>query len=77
MLVSHAKGAGMKVPDLDNFDYDGNEFPHFEVFCNAQIGRPIKNWHHDVVNNAQVIAKIPADKINKVTFKDLDDLGFV
>ena len=76
MLVPHAKAAGMKVPeDVDEFD--GNDFPHFHVFCNAQLGRPIPNWGSTVSDNAKVIAEIPDDKINKVTFGGLCEKGFM
>ena len=38
MLVSAAKQAGIKTPkDPDNFDR--NQFPHFAVFCTAQLCR--------------------------------------
>ena len=74
MLVGPAEEAGMKVPpDADNFDI--NEYPHFGVYCNCQLGaalpRPTSHWH-----NAKVIAEIPEDQIKTVSIIDLLGLGF-
>lgn len=73
MLIPHAESAGMKVPkDPDNFD--ANKFPHFYVYREIQIGRPIvRNTSH--WDNAKIIAEIPEDKIRSVTYEELLDLG--
>lgn len=69
MLVPAAKRAGMKVPPKTD-SYDPIEYPHFHVFCNAQLARPMtcpdEHWH-----NAGIIAAIPADKIRAITLADL------
>lgn len=73
MLVSAATQAGMKVPANPD-EFDANEFPHFYVFCEVQLGRrmhPGAHW-----TNAEVVAKIPDDKIKSVTFGELVNLGF-
>jgi hypothetical protein len=74
LLVRPAKEAGMKVPtDLHHFD--PNEYPHWYVFCQMQIGRRIptmsEHW-----NNAKIIAGIPDNKIEAVTCEGLMALGF-
>ena len=72
MLLSAAEQAGMKVPpDPDNFS--DHEYPHFRVFCNAQLGRAMTVGEH--WENAKIIAAIPEDKIMEVTFPDLLGLG--
>lgn len=69
MLVEAAKKVGMKVPeDPDNFDK--NKFPHFVVFCNAQLCRPVC-YHGEHWDNAKIIAAIPDDKIMEVSLNDL------
>lgn len=75
LLVKAAEDAGMKVPsDPDN--YVAAEYPHFHVFCNAQIGRrmPYPGVHFD---NARVIAGIPDEDILHLTRKDLVTRGFL
>lgn len=76
MLVAAAEKAGMKIPpNPDNYFDVANEFPHFAVFCNAQLGRPMNpmSVHWD---NAKVIAKIPLNKIKTITLKELEKRGF-
>lgn len=69
MLIPAAKEAGMPIPeDADNFD--SNEFPHFQVFCTIQLGRPMVSMDEHWVN-AEVIAAIPLDEIKTVTLNDL------
>jgi hypothetical protein len=69
MLVEPAKKAGITVPsDPDNFDPD--EYPHWNVYLNVQIGAglptPDSHWH-----NAEVVAAVPAKQIKKVTLEGL------
>lgn len=74
LLVKAAEDAGMKVPsDPDN--YVASDYPHFHVFCNAQIGRrmPYPGVHFD---NARVIAEIPDDAILHMKVEDLVTRGF-
>jgi hypothetical protein len=76
MLIRPAEKAGMKVPDLGNGeDFNTEEYPHFNVFCTAQLGRRMSSWteHWD---NAKVISSIPEDKIRSITLRELIDLGF-
>lgn len=73
MLVSAAEEAGIKVPP-DPDDFDAKAFPHFAVFCNAQLGRPMSAGAH--WGNAFVVAKIPDDQIQKITVADLLNLGW-
>ena len=78
LLKSAARRAGIKTPDgikgAGNDEFDTTEFPHFSVFCNAQLGQrmhPGEHW-----TNAEVISKIPDDKIKLITVGGLQALGF-
>lgn len=69
MLVSFAKSAGIAVPpDLD--DFDRNLFPHWTVYTEMQLGRPIGG--ESQLKNAQVIAAVPDDRIRHVTTAKLE-----
>lgn len=73
MLIQAAEKAGMKTPqDPDNFS--PAEFPHFQVFCLAQLCRPVC-FHGEHWGNAKVIAGIPEKKIRSVTLDDLLSAG--
>lgn len=69
MIVQHARKAGMTVPDNPN-DFDPAEFPHFHVFCNVQLGRPLVYWD-EPWGNARIVAAIPADQLRTTTLEDL------
>ena len=72
MLASVASATNMKVPeDCDN--YKPGDFPHFQVFCNIQLGREFSHGEH--FNNAEIISKISDDEIRNVTLEDLIELG--
>lgn len=72
-IAKAALDAGMKVPtDLDG-DIDAGEYPHFTVYCNVQLNRPIRWGEH--WDNAKVVAAIPDDKIRTVTLEDLIQAG--
>lgn len=72
-LVPFAESVGMKVPkDPDNFDR--NAYPHFFVYLQLQIGRPIlRNRSH--VENAKIITSISNAEIRKITFPELIMMG--
>lgn len=75
LLVNPAKEAGIEVPsDLD--DFDPKEFPHFTIFCNWQIGRPMPSpgchWE-----NAEIIAKLSKEECLSVTYCQLLEKGAV
>lgn len=74
MLIPAALEAGMKVPE-DTENYDINEYPHFNVFCNMQLGQPMPNWTCHW-SNAKVIASIPTNKIKEITMGDIFAMGF-
>ena len=74
MLVEAAKKANMKTPpDPDTIEYDAEEYPHFHCYCLLQLARPIRWGEH--WDNAEIIAKIPADKIMTMTLEDFLALG--
>lgn len=76
MLVEPAIQGGIKVPeDLDDdMDIDGEEFPHFVVYLNVQLGSPMpsatSHW-----NNAKIVGAIPEDKIKTITWEEITELG--
>ena len=73
MIEEAARKAGMKVPD-DLDEYPLRDFPHWFVFCQAQLGRrcePGEHWE-----NAKVVAAIPDDEITEITIQRLIDKGF-
>ncbi len=79
MLLGPALAAGIKIPDEKKYhmgDFDHEEFPHWQVFIAMQLGRrlPSPNAHFA---NAELIAKIPDDKILTVTKNELLDMGYL
>ena len=74
MLVASAKAAGIKVPENPD-DYNVEEYPHFTIFCNMQLGSPMPSWSVHW-GNATVIAEIPDDKVRTITAKEILDMGF-
>jgi hypothetical protein len=73
MLIPAAEKAGMKVPENpDNFK--ATKFPHFAVFCNLQLGRAMTSWEEHWYN-AETIAKIPEEKVKKMTVQDFREAG--
>lgn len=74
MIVLFAQNAGIKVPEGKFDEVDPDKYPHFAVFCNAQLGRDM-NWD-EPGDNAKVIAQISDEEISKVTVRDLLKRGF-
>ena len=77
MIHKAAKDAGMEVPAmelLDAFDgeptWDPEEYPHFHVFCNVQLGRSMHSMgqHWD---NAKIVAAVPVEELRTVTLEGL------
>ena len=73
MLVPAAEKAKMKAPpDPNNFDKE--EFPHFHVFCELQLCRPMlqlyEHWE-----NAKAIARIPVEKLKTMTLEEFRGAG--
>lgn len=75
-LIPAAKEVGMKYPksDIDTGPYDFLQFPHFRVYCNMQLCRPMVWGEH--WGNAKIIAAIPEDKIRTITIDEIRALGF-
>ncbi len=74
MLVEPARQANIDVPDdLDN--YDEEKYKRFHLLCCAQLGQPMPNPSSHFTN-AEVIAKIPEDRIKTITFEELVEAGF-
>lgn len=74
LLLSHAQNAGIKTPpNVD--DYDATQYSHFYVYECVQLARPIIGESH--VRNAEIIAAVPQNKIEKITMRELRKLGVV
>lgn len=74
LLVDASREAGIDVPeDLENFDSE--KFMRFQVFCNAQLGRPMPSpgCHYE---NAKVIARLDEAELEQITMPALERLGF-
>ena len=74
MLAACAEKAGITLPkDIRN--YDADKFPHWYVYKLMQSGAPMPyaSAHWD---NAKVIAAIPNDRIMKVTYDEVIEMGF-
>lgn len=73
MIVEAAKKAGINVPEQPDEPFNTQTYPHFSVFCGAQLCRPI-TWGEQW-DNAKVIASISDEDINNITIKELVDKG--
>ena len=73
MIATAAEQAGMKVPADPDGDWDAKEYPHFNIYCNVQLARPIRWGEH--WENAKVVAAIPEDKLDTVTLEYLIEQG--
>lgn len=73
MLRRFAWQAGMPTPpDAEN--YDREQYPHFEVYRNWQLGRSLRHLEAPQWN-ADLIANIPEEQIRKVTWGELEQMG--
>lgn len=72
-LVNAALAAKMWVP-RDPESFDPEKFPHWEVFCIVQLGKPMitPNEHFE---NAKVVASVPKEKIKEIKLIELIELG--
>jgi hypothetical protein len=78
MLVDAAKQAGIKTPpNPDDFSKVKDEYPHFYVFCELQLGHTLYNGMTSHWDNAKIIADIPDDKIRTITCGEIYNLGFI
>ena len=72
MFKAHIQNSELKMPeDFDNFKYE--EYPNFTLFLASHVGFTIEL--EELENNANIIAKIPVEKIENITMKELMDLG--
>jgi hypothetical protein len=80
MLLDAAEKAGIKVPPhdfkgWDEKEWDTNEYSHWTVFCNLQLGKSVR-YHGEHWENAKIIAEIPEDKIKTMMLEDFIRAGF-
>jgi hypothetical protein len=73
MIAEAARQAGMKTPPEPDGKWSPDEYPHFHVYCNVQLGRAIQWGEH--WENAKVVAKLGPRKIKSVTLEQLIGLG--
>ena len=74
LLVNPAKEAGIKVPpDLEAFEAE--LYPHFTVFGNLQLGRPMPSPNSHF-NNAKIVAQFSDEDILTATVQDFIDKGW-
>lgn len=73
MIADAAKKAGMKVPENPDGEWKVEEYPHFNIFCNVQLGRRIRWGEH--WENAKVVAAVPEDKLKTITLMELIEAG--
>lgn len=74
MIAPAAGEAKIKMPpDLEN--YDKEQYPHWFVFCQLQLGSPMPYPSVDW-DNAKVIASLSSEEILKVTPEELVAKGF-
>jgi hypothetical protein len=67
MLIGACEKSGIKVPE--NVDeYDPEKYPHFYVFCQLQLGRPITWGEH--WDNAEIISKLTVEEIKTFTLAE-------
>ena len=86
LLTGPAKEGGIKFPPtpeergegthIDDYllEFDANEYPHWAVYLNIQLGRPMPTPHAHW-DNAQIIGTIPEERIREITLEDLENLG--
>lgn len=74
MFAPHIKDSDLKMPE-DFDDFDVKEYPNFALFLASHVGFTINI--EDLENNANIIAKIPEEKIENITMRELWDLGVV
>lgn len=73
-LAKIAKEAGINVPeDINDFDLDAHVA--FVIFMTVQRGEEMP-YESAALENAKMIAAIPADEITTVTIEGLIDRGF-
>jgi len=85
MIAGVASESGIKTPNFatkrsgsgDPNDFDANEYPHFHVFCEVTLGKPINasSWDMWATHNAKVIAALSEERVKAVTYGDLVDMG--
>lgn len=72
MLVGACEKSGIRVPEnLD--EYDIEKFPHFFIFCQLQLGRPIRWGEH--WDNAEIISKLTVEELKTFTLQDFLSRG--
>jgi len=75
MLKKAAEEAGMQIPDdPEMYEIYSKLYPHLYIFCQVQLGAPMPypSVHFD---NAKIIATIPEDQVETITYEDITKLG--
>ena len=75
LLYGVADNAGIKVPPIDEMTtYEMEDYPHWHVYFNLQLGASLPNADQHFVN-AELIASIPDDRIKLITGEEMIQLG--
>ena len=73
-LRAAAENAGIEVPD-ETEEFVISEYPHFALFCYAQLNKPMK-FPFDHWTNAKVIAKLSHCGLKEISPQGLFEMGF-
>lgn len=73
MLVNYIPDEFLSMLPENIEEYDKNEYPHWYVFCQLHLGRPIDT--DDLENNAKIIFGLSEKEIRTMTIDQLISLG--
>lgn len=73
LLARIAQKNGINVPPHSQ-KYEPSEYPHWHVYLLMQLDAPMPS-PTSAADNAALIARIPSEKIRRVTPKELRALG--
>jgi hypothetical protein len=73
LLAKIAERQGIKVPSHPK-EYEPTDFPHWHVYLLMQLDAAMPS-PTSAADNAAIVAKIPIEKIQQVTPKELRALG--
>lgn len=71
-LESAAEAAGISVPP-DSHDFKKEDFPHFFILCQTQLGRSMVPGEH--FENAKKIAPLTREQLETMSWDDFSKLG--
>lgn len=84
MFYPYIKDSKLKTPPEDQWElmrekvnnvWTYDDYPHFTVFMNSHLSQPI--WSDLLEANANIIADIPLEELNGITWGQLIEKGVV